>query len=163
MSLRILLDNMDDYIVGQSPQVLETRGLGPCAGLAVYDARNRIGVLGHFAIPDEAQSRNFAEMMEWIRTNMNPSELEVTLTGISLDTEATNKCDEETLHVLNLYRINRRENLVLAFTNLGIKPGKIRQRFSARDTVTHALFYMSTGKVELAHEPATQVFECYNA
>ena len=78
MTLSRLLDSSDGYIKGKSPDILETGGMGPCAGLAVYDPSSRRGVLGHFATPHESSSQNFAGMMRWIAAHLNPSNLEVT-------------------------------------------------------------------------------------
>lgn len=37
--------------VNRAPVILETRGLGSCVGVTLYDTKNRIGALAHMMLP----------------------------------------------------------------------------------------------------------------
>lgn len=44
--------------VNRAPVVLETRGLGSCVGVTLYDTKNRIGALAHMMLPSLSCSNN---------------------------------------------------------------------------------------------------------
>lgn len=40
-----------DLTINKAPFILETRGLGSCVGVTLYDKQNRIGALAHIMLP----------------------------------------------------------------------------------------------------------------
>ncbi len=153
MALTQLLDNSDGYSVGRSPEILETKGAFPCAIVAIYDPRRKIGVLGHFASPGESQ--NFKSMIEWITANLKPGNLEITLSGVSTEHHKLQPHDKGAytlLAAINNHMLLKREYLVITFLRLGVKPNRIKERFPARpNTGTDVSFYTSDGKVDILH------------
>jgi chemotaxis protein CheD len=49
---------MADLKVTKAPGSLTTLGLGSCVGVALYDARAKVGGLAHFMLPDSKQIQN---------------------------------------------------------------------------------------------------------
>lgn len=45
-----------ELIVAKAPAILETRGLGSCVGVALYDEKNKIGALAHIMLPFSSSS-----------------------------------------------------------------------------------------------------------
>lgn len=53
--------------VNRAPVVLETRGLGSCVGVTLYDTKNRIGALAHMMLPNFTSSshKGVSELMKF--------------------------------------------------------------------------------------------------
>jgi chemotaxis receptor (MCP) glutamine deamidase CheD len=47
---------MGEWREGQDDSVLETRNLGPCIGIAIYELRSKKGFLGHIPLPQDLYS-----------------------------------------------------------------------------------------------------------
>ena len=53
-NLKTINVNTNDLRVGKAPDVLQTRGLGSCVAIALYDPNCRIGGLAHISLPAKA-------------------------------------------------------------------------------------------------------------
>ncbi|WP_027108643.1 chemotaxis protein CheD [Lacticigenium naphthae] len=53
---------ISDCKTGQAPQKLITVGLGSCVGIALYDAKSKVGGLSHIMLPD---SSTFKDQTKW--------------------------------------------------------------------------------------------------
>lgn len=51
---------MADLNIGKNSDILVTSGLGSCVGIALYDARSKIGGLGHIMLPEIPSNRESA-------------------------------------------------------------------------------------------------------
>lgn len=47
-----------DWKVARAPQLIVTLGLGSCVGIAIWDARLKVGGLAHIMLPDSQQFSN---------------------------------------------------------------------------------------------------------
>lgn len=56
-----------DLAVNKAPFILETRGLGSCVGVTLYDKQNKIGALAHIMLPcfSSAVKENLKENMKF--------------------------------------------------------------------------------------------------
>lgn len=54
--------DMDQWVVAESPTIIETTGLGPCLGIIFYDPVSHQAIAGHF--PDPYESMDFQAMLE---------------------------------------------------------------------------------------------------
>ncbi len=46
-----LMADMGKYVIGQSPEILVSLGLGSCVGVAIWDHEKKIGGLAHIMLP----------------------------------------------------------------------------------------------------------------
>jgi chemotaxis protein CheD len=44
--------NIAEYFIAKSPSIIETRSLGSCVGIVLYDITSKIGGLAHVMLPD---------------------------------------------------------------------------------------------------------------
>jgi hypothetical protein len=58
----------EDWEMAVGSELIKTTGLGPCAGVLVYNHREKKALLGHFVNPDE--SRLFAGFVEEMHSEM---------------------------------------------------------------------------------------------
>ncbi len=56
-----------DLAINKAPVILETRGLGSCVGVTLYDRQNKIGALAHIMLPcfSNTMKENVAENMKF--------------------------------------------------------------------------------------------------
>ncbi len=85
-----IIVELDDWAQAEGPTLLETRGLGPCFGVVIYNPRTETGYMGHFPAPhitggklldmlDAATAEdgtNPAELLVWIRGGEQEPELD---------------------------------------------------------------------------------------
>ena len=160
MSLTRLLETSDGYFIGRNPEVLLARGAFPCAIVAIYERISQNGVLGHFSDPSESQY--FKEMLDWITGNLQPSRLEVTLTGVGLMPQKDfNPDNEMVLKAVNDLRMQKRGQLVSYFLQIGVKRGKIAERFAADNMGTDVRFDIGNGKVGIDHYDIDELLKSY--
>ncbi len=57
-----------DYKTGKAPDSLITYGLGSCVGIAIYDAKHKIGGLAHIMLPDSSQARESENLAKFADT-----------------------------------------------------------------------------------------------
>ncbi len=62
---------MAEVKVGTSSDVLVTRGLGSCIGIAIYDPRKKIGALVHAMLPSIAEGKTKSNPAKYVDSAVN--------------------------------------------------------------------------------------------
>ncbi|MCL2605029.1 MAG: chemotaxis protein CheD [Defluviitaleaceae bacterium] len=64
----MIVVGMADLNAVKAPGSLTTLGLGSCVGVALYDARVKVGGLAHFMLPDSKQIQNNSNIAKFADT-----------------------------------------------------------------------------------------------
>ncbi|MCL2498736.1 MAG: chemotaxis protein CheD [Defluviitaleaceae bacterium] len=64
----MIVVGMADLKVAKTPGALTTLGLGSCVGVALYDAKVKVGGLAHFMLPDSKQIQNNSNIAKFADT-----------------------------------------------------------------------------------------------
>jgi len=125
-----------EYKKGSSPDILEALP-GPCLAICFYHAKSKSGYMGLMPLPQS--SRMWNELITVVTDEHKPGELEVTLTGMSINPEFEDAKDvrQGRVYIEDFLRKHK-------FTNV-----KKRYSNSILGRLTH--FELSTGKVVLKY------------
>ena len=126
---------MSTWEYAGAPEILETQGLGPCMGIAIYDPQTKSGYLAHLVSP--ISTTHWQELMGDVSSSFpNLSELEVTLAGACIEDETD---------------IGNREYVFDDLTERGFR--KIREAFNDNiNGCVDLVLYLSSGRIEIETE-----------
>jgi len=63
--------NMSDMKIARAPDLLVTRGLGSCLGIALYDPTKKIGAIAHPMLPDIDKAKNKSNPARFVNSVIN--------------------------------------------------------------------------------------------
>jgi hypothetical protein len=125
---------INEWVYDTAPEILETIGLGPCMGIAIYDQRTQSGYLAHLVSPKATKHWN--EFMAEVSNRFSDlSKLEVTLAGACIE-------DEDD--------VGNREYVLEDLERRGFK--KINTEFN--DDLCYCadlVLYLNNGELEIEH------------
>lgn len=130
----------DDYVKGVAPDVLVIPGIATCIGIAIYDAQQKQGVLGHFSHAQIGLAEMVTEAREWC----NPDRATVSLRGTSVFYTNRKKRGTSIALAEHLRNCSREALQTAGF-------GQIEERYLPDNNATALYFHLSTGRIVQRH------------
>lgn len=143
---------MGEWAEGHQGQFMETIGLGPCIGLAMYDPMRKIGYMAHTCGPETS---TIIDLLDVAAENiLNISRIKVWLSGGQLDLKDLGPDDT--------YYSSIREDVLSLLTGFGIKPKNLTVAWvNNSNQMAHIFLDCGTGKgnIEIEEQPEYYGFQ----